>query len=180
MAKDEHDHHNHEEHKEHKEHNKHEEHGSHEHGAAHLTMAVGVDGLEIMLETPAANVFGFEHKAKSAEDKKQLKTKKAVLENVNELFNVNPEAACVSAKTEIKSSLLNEHDHHHGDSEESHSDVDAHWTFKCKNTAALKNVSVSLFSAFPNGFEQIKVDWVSTISASTVTLKKDGVVEFSK
>ena len=63
--KAEHDEHKHEEHKD-----EHEEHGSHEHGAAQLTIAVGDGELEIELETPAANVFGFEHKVTSEEDKK--------------------------------------------------------------------------------------------------------------
>ena len=45
-----------------------EQHGSHEHGAARLTVATTEDGLEISLESPAANVFGLEHKANTEKE----------------------------------------------------------------------------------------------------------------
>lgn len=179
-AKEEHKEHAHEEHKHDEEgHDEHEEHGSHEHGAAQLTMAVGDGELEIELETPAANVFGFEHKATSPEDKKTLNDNKGKLEQAAALFKINKEAGCEPAKTELKSALFEDHDDHkHKKHEgESHSDVEAHWTFKCKNTKEIHDVDVKLFSAFPKGFEQIKVDWITPTKASTVTLEKDATVE---
>ena len=159
---------------------KHEEHGSHEHGAAHMTIAVGGNGLEIQLKTPAANILGFEHEASSAEDKKALKVQKAKLQNSKALFHVNEEANCVPASTKIESSLFEEHDDHAVEkhSEETHNDIDVNWTFNCKASKAIKNVSVNLFSMFPKGFEHIKIDWISDTSASTVSLKKDGMINF--
>ena len=49
-----------EEHAEHKQ--ERVQHGTHEHGKARLTMAKTETGVEVMLETPAANIFGFGHK----------------------------------------------------------------------------------------------------------------------
>ena len=183
-GKSDHDHetHKHEEtHSDHDEHkhevDDHEEHGSHEHGAAQMTMAVGETGLEIMLETPAVNVFGFEHKAQSEEDKKTLSLRKAILENSTSLFRINAEAACTELKTEIESPLLAaKKDHAH----EAHNDVDVSWRFQCKDTKALKNVTVKLFSAFPNSFEHIKVDWITPTTASTITLNNDGTIQLAK
>jgi len=165
-------------HKEH-DHDKHEEHGSHEHGAAQLTMAVGNGVLEVELETPAANVFGFEYKATSDEDKKTLVDNKAKLEQVAALFAINKEAGCEPANTEVKSALFEDHEDHKNEKHEgeTHNDVEAHWTFKCKNTKEIHDVDVKLFSAFPKGFDQIKVDWVTPTKASTVTLKQDTTVE---
>ncbi len=177
-----HDEHKHEDddHEDHEKHEEHEEHGSHEHGAAHMTIAVGGKGLEIQLETPAANILGFEHEASSVEDKKALKAQQAKLKKPGALFSVNEEANCVPASTKIESLLFEEHDDHADEkhSEETHNDIDVNWTFICKDSKAIKNLSVNLFSMFPKGFEQIKVDWISDNSASTVSLKEDGMINF--
>lgn len=196
----------HDDHKGEEGHEEREEHGAHEHGAAHMTIAVGGKGLEIELETPAANILGFEHEATSAEDKKTLSEKKAKLEDVAALFTVNKEANCAPEKAEIKSALFEDHDEHDDDHKdekheehadhkddkhddhkdekheehegETHNDIDAHWTFTCKDPKAIKNVSVNMFSAFPKGFENIKVDWITDTSASSVALEKDGMISF--
>jgi len=172
-------HDDHEVHKEHHDHDEHEEHGPHEHGAALMTMAVGGDGLDIDLDTPAVNIFGFEYKPTSTEDKKTLNDNKAKLEQVASLFTINKSAGCEPVKTELKSPLFEDHadDGHKDEKHEGHSDVEAQWTFKCKNAKEIHDVDVKLFSAFPKGFEQIKVDWISPTKASTVTLKKDATVE---
>lgn len=166
-------------HNDHKhDHDEHEQHGSHEHGVAHLTIAVGGTGLDIALETPAANILGFEQDATSDQDKKTLEAQKAKLETPKALFSVNDTANCKPVATKVLSPLFEEHTKHEQESheEQSHNDIDANWSFNCENSKAIENVTVNLFSAFPNGFEQIKVDWISDASASTVTLKKDGMI----
>lgn len=179
-----HDDHKHEkdEHDDHEKHEDHEEHGSHEHGAAQMTIAVGGNGLEIQLETPAANILGFEHEAKSDEDKETLKAQKSKLQMIDTLFAVNAEAKCVPGNSKVISPLFEEHDDHadekHEHEEETHSDIDVNWTFNCKDSKAIDHVDVKLFSMFPKGFEKIKVDWVTDSSASTVSLTEDGMVKF--
>lgn len=182
-VKEDHKEHAHEEHKQAEEsHDGHEEHGSHEHGAAQLTVAVAEGKLEIELETPAANVFGFEHKATSAEDKKTLNDGKGKLEQAATLFKINQAAGCELVKAEVDSALFEDqndhgHDEHKDEQHEvTHNDVAAHWSFSCKNSEEIHDVGVTLFSAFPKGFEQIKVDWITPTKASTATLKQDGMI----
>lgn len=164
-------------HVEHK-HEDHEQHGTHEHGVAHLTIAVGGTGLDIALETPAVNILGFEHQANSDQDKKTLEEQKTKLETPKALFSINDAAKCKPADTKVISPLFKDHAKHDQEShkEEAHNDIDANWSFKCENSKEIKSISVNLFSAFPKGFKQIKVDWISENSASTETLKKDAVV----
>ena len=53
----------------------HEEHASldaHEHGVASLNVALDGQTLEIQLQSPAMNLVGFEHEAKSEADKAWL------------------------------------------------------------------------------------------------------------
>ncbi|MGL5463191.1 MAG: ZrgA family zinc uptake protein, partial [Aeromonas veronii] len=57
-------------HANHDEHESHS-HGAHEHGHGHLNLVVDGDQLMIELQAPAADLVGFEHAAKSDEEKAQ-------------------------------------------------------------------------------------------------------------
>lgn len=173
----------------------HEEHGAHEHGVATLSIAAGESGLEIMLESPAANIVGFEHAASSDEDKQKLADTKAKLEAGADLFSFNPEAECTLKSAEVVSALLGnaeaekeDHDHEHkdGDKEEhaeheheegeTHSDMDVTWSFACAKPAELKEVTTKLFAAFPEGFRKLKAEWVTDKGASAQELDKDATL----
>ena len=167
----------------------HEEHGAHEHGAATLSFAAGVEGLEIMLESPAANIVGFEHAASTDEDKKKLADAKAKLEAGSDLFSINPEAECTLKSAEVVSALLGnaekakeEHadhaDHDHKDGE-THNDMDVTWTFACAKPAELKEVTTKLFAAFPEGFQKVKAEWVTDKGASAQELDKDATLKLN-
>lgn len=167
-------------------HDKHEEHGAHEHGAATLSLAVGTEGLEIMLESPAANIVGFEHAATTDADKQKLADAVKKLEAGAELFSMNTEAGCTLKNTEVVSALLgntetaakgkDDHNHKAG---ETHSDMDVTWSFACTQPAALKEVAVKLFAAFPDGFQRIKAEWVTEKGASALELSKDDTIKLT-
>ncbi len=196
-----------------------EQHGSHEHGAARLTVATTDDGLEIALESPAANLFGFEHKAKTTEQRELVHEVTEKLEAGSNLFSINDAAGCTFASADVESAMEEEkhadekhddhdddhkdekhaeekhddhdddhkdekhadekhddHDDDHKDEEKSHSDVDVTWTFKCTQPAAITSVSTKLFSAFPKGFEEIDVEWITASGAGKTELEKDGTI----
>ena len=181
----------------------HEEHGAHEHGAATLSFAAGAEGLEIMLESPAANIVGFEHAASTDEDKKKLADAKAKLEAGADLFSINPEAECTLKTAEVVSALLGsaevaekdaDHDHEdkdkgkeehadHADDDhkegETHNDMDVTWTFACAKPAELKEVTTKLFAAFPDGFQKVKAEWVTDKGASAQEMDKDGTLKLN-
>jgi len=235
------------------------EQAAHEHGAANLTIATTEKGLEIALETPAANVFGFEYTPSSESDHHTIHEAVEVLEKGDALFLASAEAGCKLADVDIESAQVDahdkekhedhdehkghddhghekhaekdehkdhdhhghdkheekddhkghddhghekhaekddhkEHDHHDHDKHaekddhkdhdhddhkgegETHNDVDVTWQFTCKNVSAIKQVEVKLFSAFPKGFEDLDIDWVSADKAGHAELGKDGVV----
>ena len=101
-----------------------EQHGSHEHGAARLTVATTDDGLEIALESPAANLFGFEHKAKTAEQRELVHEVTEKLEAGSNLFSMNEAAGCTFDKADVESAMEDEkHDDHDDDhKDEKHAD----------------------------------------------------------
>ncbi len=70
-----------------------------------------------------------------------------------------------------------EHSHDtHDDEDSSHSDVDAVWAFHCEKPETIETVTIKLFSAFPNGFEDIDVEWITSAGAGKTELEQDGVV----
>lgn len=178
-------------------HQSHEEHAAHEHGAASLTLAIGTEGLEIMLESPAANLVGFEHAANTDEDKKKLAEAKTKLATGAELFRINPEATCTFKSVNIVSALLGNanaettkeeaeaHDEnkskkepaeHQHPEDETHHDMDVTWTFTCVKPAELKTISTKLFASFPEGFQKIKAEWVTDRGASAQELTTDATL----
>ncbi|OQX03122.1 MAG: hypothetical protein BWK73_40550 [Thiothrix lacustris] len=154
----------------------HEEHGAHEHGAATLAIAVGEEGLEIMLESPAANIVGFEHAATTDADKQKLADAVKKLEAGAELFSMNTEAGCTLKSAEVISGLLGNATDAAG---EAHNDMDVTWSFACTQPAELKEVAVKLFAAFPDGFQHIKAEWVTDKGASAVELDKDDTLKLT-
>ena len=88
------------------------QHGSHEHGAARLTVAITDQGLEIMLESPAANLFGFEHKADDKEEQDIVHKVEEKLEAGDALFVMNDAAKCQLTNFEIESDMIASHDEH--------------------------------------------------------------------
>lgn len=153
----------------------HEDHDSHEHGVATLNVTLNESRVEVMLESPAANIFGFEHKASTDEDKQTLQSKKVLLENADQLLIFNKEAECKQISGNIDSPLFDQEPEKNGDA---HNDVYASWVFECQNKT-IESVETQLFSKFPQGFERINVEWISLNNASAVTLSKDGMVIFN-
>ena len=86
---------------------------SHEHGHGTLNIAVEGKKLEMELEIPGADIVGFEHKAKSKQDKEAIKNAKKLLAKPLSLFVMPKDAKCEVVKAKVH--LTGEdkkHDHH--------------------------------------------------------------------
>ena len=167
-----------------------EQHGKHEHGVASLSLAVDNKGLEISLDSPAANLVGFEHKPSTDEQSQQVAKVKTQLENPTSLFDIPAAAECSLTKTELQAELMQvssdsetakpehkhtgeKHDHEH--EEQAHSDIEATWRFTCAKPAELGSVSTKLFAAFP-AIKKLNVEWLNGDKASAVSLEQDAAV----
>lgn len=149
---------------------------AHQHGVAALNLIVDGDVVEIELASPADNLIGFEYLPSNAADIQTVKDAMAFLGEPQRLFAFPAAAGCASTKVELKSPIFEavaasdpdpdpDHghgqqpdDHHHDhskhaadhDDSKTHHDIEAHYRFACDNTAALNQVEVTLFEAFPN------------------------------
>lgn len=142
------------------------EHGAHVHGVAVLNVVFEGTGLVIQLETPAANVVGFEYLPTTAEDKTAVADAAAALARGETLFSFDTEAGCHQATSEVESPMLaalaesgqdHEHEHEHG---EAHSEFEVTWEFVCESPSALGGFRVNLFDTFP-GFDAIEANLVT-------------------
>lgn len=165
----------------------HEEHGAHEHGVGTLSIAIADKVIEINLDSPAANVFGFEHKASSEADKKVVAEASAKLEAGGNLFDFDKAAQCKFEKAELNTGQdeLSEEEKAaekepptEENMEANHLDVGVNWVFGCEQPASLKTITPKLFANFP-AFERLEVEWVSDQGASAQTLEKDQAINLT-
>lgn len=155
---------------------------AHIHGRAMLTLVLENEVLEIQFESPAANLIGFEHKARSPEEKQLAAQLESVLKSPKLLFSFSgTRCKAIKITVDISSIIEVDHDHHEphhhephhhdshshsathsdkGHSDNGHSEVKASYQFSCKDTNDLKSVSVALFNQFPR-IEKINAMWVT-------------------
>ncbi len=166
------------------------QHEAHVHGIASLNLALEGQEVHVELDSPAANIVGFEHAPSSEADHAELDKAVATLKDAGQLFRFDSEAGCRLEKAEVASALLDEkhnehaddhahekkeahgHDDHkheqhgheeHGHEEhegETHSDIEAVYHFVCDQPGELTQLTVELFEAFP-GMEELDVQYVT-------------------
>lgn len=150
--------------------------GAHEHGVATLNLVLDGEHLVFELESPAANIVGFEHMPTSEKDLATVKQARQHLTQADALFAFPGAAACTLEDAEVESPLFaaakaQGHDHHeahtddhhnsreehhdhghdnHAEHDSAHSDIQAHFRFVCENPGALQQIEVKLFEVFPN------------------------------
>lgn len=107
----------------------HRQHGAHVHGIAALNLAFEGNEVQIELDSPAANIVGFEHVPSSADDQAALDEAVATLEDGDKLFRFNDEAGCRMETGTINSALLEDERRRHaeeGAESRAHDDKEGH------------------------------------------------------
>ncbi|MES9971042.1 MAG: DUF2796 domain-containing protein [Candidatus Thiodiazotropha sp.] len=160
----------------------HRQHEAHVHGIAALNLALEGEEVHLELDSPAANMVGFEHAPSSEADHGALDKAMAALKNGDQLFRFNKEAGCRMEKAMVTSALLKEEDHDHdgkhADDHDTHSDIEAVYHFECDQPARLTRLTVELFEAFP-ATEKLNVQYVIENKQGAIELTiKDHVVNF--
>jgi hypothetical protein len=130
----------------------HSSHGAHVHGEATLTMALEGSDVEISLESPAANIIGFEYKA-STEEEKRIEVQAARALKSATMFSFAG-ATCELEKVVVV--LPDAHKERHAE----HSEVTANYHYRCENLNKLQQVATDLFKEFPK-LEKVDAMWVS-------------------
>ncbi|MBK1706041.1 ZrgA family zinc uptake protein [Halochromatium glycolicum] len=168
-----------------------------------MNLALEDNELQIELDSPAANIVGFEHAPSSPDDHAALDKAVATLEDGDTLFRFNADAGCRMETVTVTSEMLDvEHDNHdghgHDESEEpdhqgapahqgehehdhageTHSDIEAAYHFECDAPDKLTRLTIEVFEAFA-GMEEIKVQYVIERKQGAAELTaKDHIVRF--
>jgi len=152
---------------------------AHTHGRATLTLALENGILEIKFESPAVNLVGFEHRAKSPEHRKTVTQTETILNEPYLLFSfVDTHCQPDTTTVDVSGIIDEEHDGHDGHEDNSHSkahdesahsEISAHYRFRCKDPQTLNSVSVALLSQF-TGIEKIDVVWITENKQGAVSL----------
>ena len=152
----------------HAKHDEHHGHGhdAHEHGHGHLNLVLDGNRLMIELQAPAADLVGFEHAAKSDEEKAQYAQAVARLNQPDALFRFAQAAGCKLTQQESNTAnKTHDHeksdgghdDHHHDDA--GHADMGAMYTYTCAQPDKLTGLEATLFSVYPS-LEKLSVQGI--------------------
>jgi ABC-type Zn2+ transport system substrate-binding protein/surface adhesin len=144
------------------------------------------NSIELILESPAINIVGFEHNPTNQEEKRLVDKALETLHKGEQLFVFSPSAQCAQTAIEIESELAEhsthdeqeetghkDHEDGHEDHEgehEGHSDFAIHYQFNCNEPSSLKTLELQFFKLFPLTEE---------IDAQIVTDKRQFAAELS-
>lgn len=145
-------------------------HDAHLHGEARLNLALEGRALLVELESPAANLIGFEHPPRDAGERAALQQAVERLRRGGELLGLPAEAGCRQAEVEIESSLLEASERHHEEEhheeeheheeEGGHADFMVGYHFECDRPEVLTGLTLRLFERFP-GVERLHVQAIT-------------------
>jgi hypothetical protein len=175
-------------------------HEAHEHGVAHLNLAIEGNNVYIEFSSPAANIVGFEYHPRTHEQKKAVKDAINKLQEGASLFLLSSKSESQLVKSIVDTDIDKDADHHsesgHGHAEKGHHDQEEHhgnkhgeadehdrhsefkaeYHFVCKKPDRLAQIDVRLFHVFP-GIEHIEVQLLNETkqTAMELTEKKNKI-----
>ncbi|WP_372999217.1 ZrgA family zinc uptake protein [Marinobacter sp.] len=137
--------------------------GAHQHGHAELQLAVDGNQIDLIFTSPAYNLLGFEHRARTEEQK-------ARVSQTNNWLGETPlvdttEGSCTVMNAVVHHQAGGEdhnhsHDHKHDHEEQSsHSDFEVTQTLSCSDLDTAETLSTPLTEQFPE-IEHLDVEWV--------------------
>jgi hypothetical protein len=137
---------------------------AHQHGAARLEITLDGGALQIALDSPAENLLGFEHAARTDAQKKTVARVEQQLKQPAQLFTPVVAADCQAGTTRVEIKLPPP------GSKETHSEIEAEWRWQCAQPAALAHLDVGLFKAFPR-LKELRVQIVTAQGQKAAILK---------
>lgn len=159
--------------------------GAHEHGSARLQMALEANRIDLIFNSPAYNLAGFEHEARTEEEKTRLATVRSWLET-NPLVNTAADDCKVTTATVELEGSSDDHDHHdhhhhhdehhHGDGhgkKATHRDYEVSQQLECSGEASSQAFSSPLMGRFPE-LQELTIEWVGSSGQGSFRMTSSG------
>ena len=152
-------------------------HEAHVHGVGKLDVAIDGAQLTLHLDTPLANLLGFEHAAKSPKDRQAAQKMARQLRDGRKVFVTTPAAECKPTSIKLVSAAINPlllgelpaPATANASIKSAHADLAADYVFQCAKPEKLESIDVTLFSQF-KGFKKIDVQMVTPKKQLAATL----------
>ena len=134
--------------------------GAHAHGQGKLSVAIERRSVGMELEVPGSDIVGFEHAAKTAEQKAAVTKARAALAKPLALFKLPDAAGCKlgSAKVKLVGGGAHDHGHGHGHGKPgdaakakeaaAHSEFHAEYTLTCTRPDLIQAIDFDYFKTF--------------------------------
>lgn len=122
---------------------------AHDHGAAHLDLAVDGNTITLQLESPLDNLLGFERAPRGEAERKAADALLNTLKAADALFKPDPAAQCSLRSLSLASAALKLGSASVDAKDDGHADLDASAEFDGRDAAKAALIDVMLFDAFP-------------------------------
>ncbi|MDY7579325.1 DUF2796 domain-containing protein [Herbaspirillum sp. RTI4] len=160
-------------------------HEAHVHGVGKLDIVLDGEVLSLHLDTPLANLLGFEHPPTSDAERASVKRATAQLRAADHLFLPTAAAQCHLLSVSLEAPTITAYlgnatvtQHAATAPVSEHADLEGDFIFTCAKPAALRTLEVKLFEQF-KGFQRINVQLVTPAHQAAATLQpQSSVVEF--
>jgi hypothetical protein len=147
---------------------------AHIHGVSELTLVIEKQQLELEMRSPAQNIVGFEHHAKTDKERAAVTKAKQRLMQHHNLFSIS-DNHCVFINHDINISNMINHQHHehsieHDEDENiTHQNIIARYSYHCKKASLPLVITVKVFDLFV-GIDQIHAKWITESKQGSSTL----------
>ena len=122
----------------------------------------------VYLQTPAADIVGFEHVAETKEERTKIAAAHKMLNNAGSLFQFTGADCAARAGSGVEAP----------GSDSEASDVIAEYTFECSDGQLPESMAVELLTEFPD-LKVLKAVWLTEDSTGTKELTaKDHTIDF--
>jgi hypothetical protein len=148
----------------------HRELGPHEHGRGTFNIAMEGNKISMELEVSGMDIVGFEHEAKTSNDKSNLEEAKQKLSAPLSLFKFPASAGCrvTEAKVQLEIGESNHPTNEDGKGEASkssemeqrHSEFHNTYSLECTSLTSITSIEFGYFDAFP-GAEKLEVNVIT-------------------
>jgi hypothetical protein len=160
----------------------------HVHGVGHLSFVADGASLVVEIETPLANLVGFEHAPANEAERQAYRDAVAWLSEPEQAVDLS-RANCEIVGVDVSEPDLfgddAEHDHDHADASQGHdheqadhghAELSVEYRFACADLPRLDRIRVGLFERFP-GFQKIEAVYVGDRTYSGTLTPSDPALD---
>ncbi len=152
---------------------------AHEHGKAQLGVSIEGSKVGIDFESPAEAIYGFEHEAKKASDKKKRDDAVQIFQNkISEMITFDSSLKCKFKEKEIEAFVVEKEDDHDNDHKKEksshkhhgqHGEFHAEYEVTCEKSPVGSEVLIAIKKFFPK-IKSLKVVILSEKTQNEKTL----------